>query len=97
MSEKTAVFYFSCIPYDFLYQRPQQLLREWRANFADPYAFYYVEFPAVRRFVARRSQHLKQSLETLLLKKHNKNADDTFVLTWFGVPRFFRGSALRRT
>jgi glycosyltransferase involved in cell wall biosynthesis len=97
MSEKTTVFYFSCIPYDFLYQRPQQLLREWRANFADSYAFYYVEYPAVRRFMARRFHHLKQSLETLLLKKHNKNAEDAFILTWLGVPRFFRGSAIRRT
>jgi len=97
MSEKTAVFYFSCIPYDFLYQRPQHLLREWRANFADSFVFYYVEYPAVRRFLARRSQHIKQSLETLLLKKHSENADDTFVLTWLGIPRFFRGSALRKT
>ena len=97
MSEKTAVLYFSCIPYNFLDQRPQQLLREWRANFSDSYAFYYVEYPAVARFVARRSRRLKQSLETALLNQHNQNAEDAFVLTWPGVPRFFRGSALRRT
>jgi hypothetical protein len=97
MSEKTAVLYFSCIPYNFLDQRPQQLLREWRANFLDSYAFYYVEYPAVARFVARRSRRLKQSLETALLNQHNQNAEDAFVLTWPGVPRFFRGSALRRT
>jgi glycosyltransferase involved in cell wall biosynthesis len=97
MSEKTAVFYFSCIPYDYLDQRPQQLFREWRANFADSYDFYYVEYPAVRRLVARRSRYLKQSLQTRLLKKHNDNAEDAFVLTWLGVPRFFRGSTVRRT
>jgi teichuronic acid biosynthesis glycosyltransferase TuaH len=96
MNDKTTVFYFSPIPYDFLDQRPQQLVRAWRSNFRDSYDFYYVEYPAVRRFMVRRSRHLKQSLETLLLKKHNKNAEDAFVLTWLGVPRFFRGSAVRR-
>ena len=94
MNNKTAVFYFSCIDYDFLYQRPQQLLREWRSNFADLYEFYYVDPPKVRRFVARRYHHLKQSLETLLLKKHNNNGDDAFVLTWLGVPRTFQGHTL---
>jgi hypothetical protein len=97
MSEKTTVFYFTSIAYNFLDQRPQQLFREWRANFADSYEFYYVEYPAVRRFVARRFHHLKQFLETLLLKKHNDNAEDAFVLTWLGVTRFFRGSAVRTT
>jgi hypothetical protein len=97
MSEKTAVFYFSSIPYNFLDQRPQQLLRQWRANFADSCECYYVEYPAIRRFITRGCHHLKQTLETQLLQKHNKNADDAFVLTWLGVPRFFRGAALRRT
>lgn len=92
MNDKTAVFYFSSIEYNFpLYQRPQQLVREWRSNFGDSYEFYYVELPAVVRFVARQSHHLKQSLETLLLKKRNRNAEDAFVLTWLGNPRFFGG------
>jgi glycosyltransferase involved in cell wall biosynthesis len=43
--KKTAVFYFSCIPYDGLYQRPQQLLREWRSHFEDSFDFYYFDFP----------------------------------------------------
>ena len=92
--KRIAVFYFSCIPYNSLYQRPQQLFREWRAHFSDLYEFYYVDYPAVMHFVARWSHHLKQSLETLLLKKHNNNAEDTFVLTWLCVPRSFRGHAL---
>ena len=50
-----------------------------------------MELPAVVRFVARHPDHLKQSLETLLLKKRNRNAEDAFVLTWLGNPRFFRG------
>ena len=96
MSEKTAVFYFSSIAYNFLYQRPQQLFKEWRANFSDLYEFYYVDYPGFKRFVARRSHHLKQSLETLLLKKHNHNADDAFVLTWLGVPGTFQRHAPKR-
>lgn len=92
MSERTAVFYFSCITYDSLYQRPQQLLREWRANFADSYEFYYVEYPAVKHFVVQRLRHFKHSIEALL-KKHN-NKGDPFVLTWLCVPRSLWGTAL---
>jgi glycosyltransferase involved in cell wall biosynthesis len=92
MSEKVTVLYFSSIAHGFLYQRPQQLFREWRANFTDSYEFYYVEPPlVVKRFVARRLHYFKQSLETLLLKKHNNNAEDVFVLTWPSVPIPFRG------
>lgn len=94
MNNKTAVFYFSCIDYDFLYQRPQQLLREWRSNFADLYDYYYVEPPRIRRFVKRRFHHFRQWLEIPLLKKQNKNEEDAFVLTWPGVPRSLGGHAL---
>ena len=93
MSEKTAVFYFSCIYYDFLYQRPQQLLREWRADFADSYEFYYVEDPAVMRFVAGSFHHFKRSLAILLLRKRN-NREDPFVMTWLCAPRSFHGHVL---
>ena len=42
---KIAVFYFSCIPYGGLYQRPQQLLSTWRSYFEDSFDFYYFDSP----------------------------------------------------
>ncbi|MGZ7131969.1 MAG: glycosyltransferase [Halobacteriota archaeon] len=94
MSEKSAVFYFSSIYYDFLYQRPQQLFREWREDFAGSYEFYYVEYPAVMRFVARSLRHVMRSLSALLPQKHATNSEDPFVLTWPCAPRSFRGHML---
>ena len=88
MNEKTVVFYFSVIDYDFLYQRPQQLLREWRSNFTDLYEFYYVDYPDAKRFVSRYLQHLKQRLENLLLAKQSNSEGDAFILTWPHIPRF---------
>ena len=98
MNDKTAVFYFSSIEYNFpLYQRPQQLVREWRSNFRGT-RMSSITWSCLRLSVSWHAvHHLKQSLETLLLKKRNRNAEDAFVLTWLGNPRFFRGSAVRRT
>ncbi len=94
VSEKIAVFYFSPIYYDYLYQRPQQLFREWRADYAESYEFYYADYPAAIRIVARSLRCFKQDLSALLLRKHAHNSEDPFVLTWPCVPRSFYGHAL---
>ena len=93
MSEKTAIFYFSCITYDFLYQRPQQLLREWRANFADSFESYFVEYPEIKHYVEQHLHDFKHRAGALLLKKYN-NAGDPFVLTWLYFPYALLGRAL---
>jgi len=87
MNDKTTVFYFSPIFHDFLYQRPQQLVREWRSNFRDSYEFYYVNPPEIKRFVSQRLSHSRRSLERVLLKKQDKNDEYQYVLSWFGLPR----------
>ena len=94
MNDKTAVFYFSCIPYDYLNQRPQQLFRAWRSSFTDLYEFYYIDDLGVRRFVTRCLHHLKQRLENLLLAKQNNSEADAFVLTCPGIPRSLGRRAL---
>ena len=91
VNDKTPVFYFSGINFDSLYQRPQQLFREWRSNFADMYEFYYVEYPQITRCAARYLRRLKGSLDMLLLDRQNKNEADAFVLTLPAVSRSFLG------
>lgn len=40
---KPSIYYFSSIKYDFLTQRPQQLVNEWRRHFGKKIDCYYVE------------------------------------------------------
>lgn len=72
-NKKIVVFYFSCIPYDSLYQRPQQLFREWRSHFEDSFDFYYFDFPTFTDAVADLVQTVLQSIR----KRDLNNGDET--------------------
>jgi glycosyltransferase involved in cell wall biosynthesis len=85
--EKIAVFYFSCIPYDGLYQRPQQLFREWRSHFDDSFDFYYVDFPQFTHAVAGVVQEVLQSIR----KKDFNEAGETDSHVIKGCPYPPRG------
>jgi thymidylate synthase len=70
--KKTTVFYFSCIPYDSLYQRPQQLFREWRSHFEDSFDLYYFDFPNFTDTVVDVLQTVLQSIREKELNKRGK-------------------------
>jgi glycosyltransferase involved in cell wall biosynthesis len=84
MDKSIAVFYFSCIPYNRLYQRPQQLFREWRSNFENPYEFYYVDFPTFSGFVTNAAQMLQRSMNKSLFNDASTN--DSHILSGFVYP-----------
>jgi glycosyltransferase involved in cell wall biosynthesis len=84
MAESIVVFYFSCIPYNHLYQRPQQLFREWRSNFEDSYEFYYVDFPTFSGFVMNSVQMLQRSMNKRLFNEASTN--DSHILKGFIYP-----------
>lgn len=82
MANRIAVLYFSPIPYDFLYQRPQQLFREWRSHFEESYTFYYVNPPEIFRFAIVTLQEGKRSLQRRIFNKQEAGDDDARILTW---------------
>jgi glycosyltransferase involved in cell wall biosynthesis len=76
--EKIAVFYFSCIPYDSLFQRPQQLFREWRSHFEDSFDFYYFDFPI---FIDTVVDLLQPAMQSIRKKESNKGGEiDSHVI-----------------
>jgi hypothetical protein len=95
MANRIAVFYFSPIYYDFLYQRPQQLFREWRSQFEGLYTFYFVEPPSfITRFAARALQNAKRTLERRVLNRQEEDEDNARILTWMAFPRSLGGLRL---
>ncbi len=75
---RIAVFYFSCIPYDSLYQRPQHLFSMWRSHFQDSFDFYYFDFPVFADAVAALFQTVLQSIG---IKDFNEAAEtDSHVI-----------------
>jgi len=84
MDKSIVIFYFSCIPYNRLYQRPQQLFHEWRSNFADSYEFYYVDFPTFSGFIANSVQMLQRSTNEKL--SYETSTNDSHILSGFIYP-----------
>jgi glycosyltransferase involved in cell wall biosynthesis len=76
--KRIAVFYFSCIPYNSLYQRPQQLFREWRSHFEDSFDFYYFDFP---KFTDTVVDLIQKVLQPLRKKDFNEGGEtDSHVI-----------------
>jgi hypothetical protein len=94
MTNKIAVFYFSSIPYDFLYQRPQQLFREWRSHFEESYTFYYVNPQDLFRFAIFTLQEGKRALRRRIFNKREAVDDDARILTWIPLPFILPGHGL---
>ncbi len=86
MADKIIIFYFSPIYYDSLYQRPQQLFREWRSHFEESYTFYYVDPPDTIRFATRTLRKVKRALQRRIFNKQEASDDDARLLAWMSLP-----------
>jgi glycosyltransferase involved in cell wall biosynthesis len=82
VQEKSAIFYFSSIPHDFLYQRPQQLYREWRTNFSAWFDFFYVDPPHIKYFPKFLSRKLAHAVPILRLGDASQH-DSHLLTAWF--------------
>jgi len=94
MTDKIAIFYFSPIFYDSLYQRPQQLFREWRSHFEESYTFYYVNPPEIFRFAIFTLQKGRRSLQRRIFNRQEAGEDDARILTSMPLPFTLRGHRL---
>jgi glycosyltransferase involved in cell wall biosynthesis len=82
MCDKTAIFYFSIIPYNSLFARHQQLYGEWRSNFSEEHEFYYVNPPRrVVHFPKLLLHELEYSLKKLF-SRHTTERDAHILTAW---------------